>query len=73
MFGQKELTEGLLSPDLDLCVFPPRYFYDKIHDALVGRVRIKGDIVPKGDGLAVFLQPHSPVLLSALVLCGPLR
>jgi hypothetical protein len=56
------LTQGLLTPDLNLGIFPPRHFYDKVDDSLVAFVGVKGYIMPERDGVPSLLEPDPPVL-----------
>lgn len=64
-----KLTKRFLSLDLNLCVFPSWNFNNKVDHSLVGFVGVERHIVPERDGLTVFLQPDSPVLLLAVRTC----
>lgn len=61
-FYKHRLTERLLSPDLNLGIFPSRYLDDKVYNPLVALVWVQWNIMPEGNGLSVLFEPYTPVL-----------
>lgn len=59
----RRFTEGLAALGLDLAISPSRDLDNVAHDAVVALLRVQGNIVPEGDGLAILFQPHTPFLL----------
>ena len=55
-------THWFSALDLNLAIGPTRDLDDHVDDAVIARDGENGDIVPKGDDLAVLLKPDSPVL-----------
>lgn len=56
-------VQGFLAANLNLGVFPARNLDDKVDNLLIVLVRVQGDVVPEGDGMAVFLEPYAPILM----------
>jgi hypothetical protein len=62
IIGSGRHTQRLIATGLNLAVSPPRNLDNVAHDAVVALFRIQRNVVPEGDRLAVFLEPHTPVL-----------
>lgn len=69
----RRLTERLAALGLDLAVSPSRDLDDVAHDAVVALLGVQGNIVPKGDRLAILFQPHTPFLLIVNIILRSCR
>ena len=58
----EDRVEGFLAVDLYLAILPARDFDDEVDDIFVRFVCVERYIVPEGDGMAILLEPDTPVL-----------
>lgn len=57
-----QLTQRLLSPDLNLCILPPRDLNYKVDDPLITLIGVKRNIVPERNRISRLFEPDPPVL-----------